>query len=334
MIQYPPKVNNHEGKPRKMGLEIEFSGLSIDEIVALVKECYGGVTEAESGVKKYVKDSRLGDFTIELDWANLQKLAKEKPIEGLGDELGFPVDPDWQFRIEHILTSAASTVVPYEVSFPAVPFQQIPELEHLRRAILEKKGKGTGASAFNAFGLHLNPEAPSLEASDILRYLQAFLLLYEWLIEAHEINITRKITPFIDAFPDAYVEKVLDPGYKPDHAMLIDDYLTYNPTRNRPLDMLPLFAWIDKKRVRQKLEDELIRSRPTFHYRLPNSSVDDPEWTFTHEWNIWVQVEQLAESDEKRKHLMDLYTEKRDHPGKEMLEKWKRAWNSIMKEKP
>jgi putative glutamine amidotransferase len=33
------------------------------------------------------------------------------------------------------------------------------------------------------------------------------------------------------------------------------------------------------------VEKELIKSRPTFHYRLANSSIGDPEWSFAKESN-------------------------------------------------
>ncbi len=307
-----------------MGLEIEFSGLDIDRIVSLVIMCYGGKPESESDYKKFVRDTRLGDFTIELDWMLLQKLAKTDYAERLGKEVGLEIDVRWQKRVEKLLASTAEPFVPYEVSFPPVTFDQIAGLEDLRKAIYRMKGKGTAASPFNAFGLHLNPEIPSSDPASILRYLQAFLLLYEWLRLSHEIDIMRDITPFIDPFPDTYLLAVLDPEYRPDAGRLIDDYIEHNPTRNRPLDMLPLFAWMDEDRVRRRLGDELIRARPTFHYRLPNSSIDDPDWTFTREWNVWVEVERLAESGDKMEDMKRIYLERRRHPFKTWADVWLR----------
>ncbi len=323
-VRFPPLRNNDKGEPRRMGLEIEFSGLTIDRIVSLVVMCYGGKPEAESDYKKYVKDTRLGDFTIELDWMLLQKLARTDYAGILGKEVGLEIDLRWQKRVEKLLASTAEPFVPYEVSFPPVTFKQIADLEELRKAIYRMKGKGTSASPFNAFGLHINPEIPSRDPGSILRYLQAFLLLYEWLRLSHEIDIMRDITPFIDPFPDKYIIGVLDPEYRPDAAKLIDDYMKYNPTRNRPLDMLPLFAWMDGNRVHRRLGDELIRARPTFHYRLPNSSIDDPEWTFTREWNVWVEVERLAESGEKMEEMQQIYLERRRHPIKTWTDVWLR----------
>ena len=321
-VQIPPLPQNVQGKPRKMGLEIEFSGLDIERIASLVRICYGGTTESESDYKKYVKNTRLGDFTIELDWVLLQKLSKTDYLGKFGEELGVHIDARWQKRVEKLLATTAQPFVPYEVSFPPVTFDKIVELVELRVAIYRMRGKGTSASPFKAFGLHLNPETPSNDFSVIRRYFQAFLLLYEWLRLSHEIDMMREITPFIDPFPDKYVTHVLDPEYKPDPTVFMEDYLKDNPTRNRPLDLLPLFAWYDEDLVRRKLSDELIRPRPTFHYRLPNSSIDDPNWTFTREWNVWVEVERLAESGSKMARMQALYLKRKRHPIKTLTEEW------------
>lgn len=55
----------------------------------------------------------------------------------------------------------------------------------------------------------------------------------------------------------------------------IDDYL----------DLLPLFAWIDIDHVMRLMEGEKATARPTYHYRLPNSRVDEVEWKTSEAWN-------------------------------------------------
>ena len=75
---------------------------------------------------------------------------------------------------------------------------------------------------------------------------------------------------------------------------LIDDYLEFNPTRNRSLDMLPLFQYLDKERIDAVIDDERVKPRPTFHYRLPNCDIDDPGWNLDNSLDTWLQVEQLA----------------------------------------
>lgn len=91
---------------------------------------------------------------------------------------------------------------------------------------------------------------------------------------------------------------------------LIDDFITDNPTRNRELDMLPLFAHLDEDRVRARVDDPLIKARPTYHYRLPNTNLADPEWGVLTEWNRWVIVERLAAAHNRRRQLADTYLQR------------------------
>jgi hypothetical protein len=42
------------------------------------------------------------------------------------------------------------------------------------------------------------------------------------------------------------------------------------------------------------VDDPKIKARPTFHYRLPNCHIEDPDWSLAGEWNTWCVVERLA----------------------------------------
>ena len=57
--------------------------------------------------------------------------------------------------------------------------------------------------------------------------------------------------------------------------------------------------YLDRDRIRARLPEEKISARPAFHYRLPNSSVDEEDWRISREWMIWMKVEQLA-ADERQ----------------------------------
>ena len=85
-------------------------------------------------------------------------------------------------------------------------------------------------------------------------------------------------------------------AYKPTMAQLITDYITFNPTRNKALDMLPLFKFIDEGCIENLDDKALINARPTLHYRLPNCEIDNPNWSLTESWMRWCQVELLANS--------------------------------------
>ena len=141
----------------------------------------------------------------------------------------------------------------------------------------------------------------------MLAHLKAFLLLAETLRAAIDVDLLRRALPFANPFPSSYVEKVVDPNYQPALSQLVDDYLEANPTRNRELDLLPLFTHLDPERVRAKVEDALIKARPTFHYRLPDTRVSDPAWSLIVEWNRWVEVEHLAADASALRRLGDVY---------------------------
>jgi hypothetical protein len=104
---------------------------------------------------------------------------------------------------------------------------------------------------------------------------------------------------------------VLDPEYAPTRRELIEDYLAFSPTRNRVLDLLPLFVHCEPECLQgHDVEGvELVKPRPTFHYRLPNCEIERPDWTPAAAWNRWLSVERLA-ADPSR--LRDLALEYRD----------------------
>jgi len=160
-------------------------------------------------------------------------------------------------------------------------------------------GKGTRQSPLFAFGVHLNIEPPSMDVGTVLGYLRSFVCLLDWIIWRGDVDIIRRVTPFIDRFPKAYDILVTSPEYRPDWRRLIDDYLEYNPTRNRALDMLPMMARVDEDRVRDAVDDPLIKARPAFHYRVADSRVDEPGWSVRESWEHWLQVEALAADAEQ-----------------------------------
>lgn len=289
-IELPGQLRTERGRPRRVGVELELAGMDINAIAARIQEAVGGWTDQVSEYEIWVRNTSLGDVLVELDTA----LFREFKVKGFLKELHLDrLRPDLSDSLEGFMASEATRFVPFEVVFPPLPMKRIGELDEVREA-LRHEAEGTYSSLFNAFGLHLNPELPRVDPATILDYLRAFLILHDRLLEWHHVDTTRRITPFIDPFPRSYVIRVLKPGYRPGAAQLIDDYLEANPTRNRPLDLLPVLAWLDEERVAGQLRDEKVGRRPALHYRLPNSQVNERGWSISREWNLWVQVERLA----------------------------------------
>jgi hypothetical protein len=323
----PPARTNAQGEPRRVGIELELTGLSIEKIAETVQRILGGSIVDATRFDCVVQGTRFGDFGVELDSRPLRERVHEDFLQALGvdtrDErvMGF---------IDESLGTIAETVVPCEVVTPPIEVSAMGELQPLWAALREAGAQGTRSAMLYAFGLHFNPELPGLDAETILQHLQAFMLLYDWLLDEEDVDLTRRVTPFIFPFPVAYRRKILAADYAPDVDELIADYLASNPTRNRPLDMLPLFAHLRRATVDAVIDDPgKVKARPTFHYRLPNCEIDQPEWSPASSWNRWVQIERLAADDERRRQMADAYLEMVQLPFMTHGRRWARETRDV-----
>ncbi len=290
----PPRLHTDDGRMRRVGVEIEFAGLDVDEACVLVRRLYGGSIEPINRFGSTVKGSCHGDFRVEIDSLPLKK----ERYKGFLDKVG--ANPYWTGVVEDVLESIAGVFIPAEIVTAPIAIDALDDLERLRWALHAQNAEGTRASILYTFGFQLNPELPGLDPATITRYLRAFMALQDWLFATVEPDATREWAGWTEPFPEAYRRKVLDPDYAPDEDALIGDYLHDNPTRNRAVDMLPLFATLQEERVLAVAKErDQIKARPTFHYRLPNCLVDDPTWSFAREWNRWVEVEKLAEDQDR-----------------------------------
>lgn len=279
IFDLPPVVNKADGNIRKVGFELEFSGLTLDQTGEAVQSAIGAIVDTETAAEKVLKVEGLGSFNVEVDWAFLKQLAANASQE----------EEKWVDR----LSQTAAKVVPIEVVCPPIQIDQLDVLEQMVSALRDAGAEGTDESLIAAYGVHINIELPDLEAETIHAYLVAFCLLQWWLSDAHAVNISRKVSPYIDLFSEDYIKAVLS-RKSPTMTDVFEDYLTHNASRNRALDLLPLLAHIDEKRVFESVDDPKIKSRPAFHYRLPNCQIEQPDWSLSRSWNIWQAVEKLA----------------------------------------
>jgi len=272
----PRRLLTPDGDVRRVGIELEFANLNAERSAHLVEDLFGGTLERTSDFRFHVTGTSLGDFTIELDL----RLVHE----------GEPGD-----RLRQFAAELGGILLPMEIVCPPVPIPEAHQIDRLRETLRRAGAEGTFANPFYAFGAQLNPELADHGADDVLATLRAYVLLRDWLKAEIGIDMSRRLTFFAAAYPEDWCGLILDPTYRPDMTRLIDDYLAYNPTRFRELDMLPFFALLDENRVRAAVPHEKINARPTFHYRLPNGLIDDPSWTLSREWDRWLAVEALAE---------------------------------------
>jgi len=283
----PAQVNTQSSVMRRAGIELELADITPENVIQCMTRLYGGKATHNHAFHYTISDTQLGDFTLELDAKLLQRI-----------DLNF--DPQYQFVSDQAMRwiqKAAQWIVPWEIVCPPIAFDRLENLNSLFDSLREQGAKGTHHATQFAFGLHINPELPNTDSETILRYLQAFLCLYDWIYAKEQIDLIRKVAPFIKHFPSRYILKVLSCDYSPKLEQLIDDYLLDNPTRNRTLDLLPLFKFLREDTINKALPNEKINARPTLHYRLPNCDIDNPNWNLLFPWSLWLQVEKLANDE-------------------------------------
>ena len=292
-FEKPPKIDNYEGKTRNLGFEIEFANIDLEKILEILqKEFFFEVNKVNNYF--YKLSSKYGDFILELDFELLTKQKIKASAKDLSKFIGIKIpDKDAEY-IENYIAKLSKDIVPFEISTPPLAFDKIDIVEEIIEKLSQNHAKGTSHKLYYAFGLHINIEVISLEVESLLSYLRAYVILQEFLNKDAKLDIARKISPFIDNFPKDYIEYILNENYKPSKREFIEDYIKFNPTRNRSLDMLPILAFLDEKLVREYLPDEKIKPRPAFHYRLSNSQIGERNWRVSNEWNRWVVVENLA----------------------------------------
>lgn len=324
----PPAERSEGGAPRHVGIEVELSDLSVQRAAEIVTEVFGGSITDVTRFDCKVRDTPFGDFDIELDSRPLRERVHEGFLAALGVDTR---DERVMGVIDESLGALAETVVPCEIVTPPVEVERLAELDPLWSRLRAEGAQGTRSSMVYAFGLHLNPELPALDAGTILAHLQAFMLLYDWLLDEENVDLTRRVTPFIVPFPIAYRRRILAPDYAPDLDTLVADYLEANPTRNRPLDALPLFAHLRREAVDAAVADfAAVKARPAFHYRLPNCEIDQPGWSPAPAWNRWIELEKLAVAPERRRGMADAYLDMVQLPFLTQGRRWARetrdAW--------
>ena len=290
-VVHPPRLLNMAGESRKVGLEVEFAGISARDTAGAIARKFGGTTKQINRHRYAVVGTVYGDFRAELD-------SRYAHPEGVLPTIDTEKS-DWLRRLTEIVSGTigdtGALVIPCEVVTPPIPIGDLPVIDEFLAELMQAGARGTDQSVFYAFGLHLNPEIATDDAGWLISIVRSQILLSTWLRSVMAIDLSRYMTGFTAPFPTDYADLVLQPDYLPSQQEFISDYLRFNPTRDRELDLLPLFATLDEDRVAQSVQAEKISPRPTFHCRLPNAALERPAWSIVLEWNRWCLVERLAD---------------------------------------
>lgn len=290
-FEQPPRRTTADGRIRRVGFELEFSGVAIDHVAELVADRAGGSVRADGPFVRWVDGGRWGDYRVEVDSSLLKDERYKTWLAAIGIELSVE---QWQ-NVDTVLLELADLGIPFELVTPPIPLDGLEVMDELAADLRSVRAQGTGASPIYAFGMQFNPEIPDDDPDTILTIVQSFLVLYDWLKSVANVDLSRRIAPYVNPFPEPYVELILAPDYRPDLQTLAADYLEHNPTRDRPLDLLPLLTHLVGDAILDRVDEpHLVAPRPTFHYRLPDCRIDEDDWRPSVEWNRWVAVERLA----------------------------------------
>jgi len=309
----PVEANRPWGNDRRVGIEVEFAGLELEVSAGVVAGVLGGEVNRLNEYEFEIETSDLGTFRLEVDNRLLLELVRDRERGRTGLI---------QQAAETVLSATAGTLAPLELVTPPVPWTEVTRMDEVVSALGEAGATGTREGLMAAFGVHYNPNVPDLGASSLRDHLRAYLVLEPWLRTELAVDWSRRVTPFIDPFPVAYTRELLatDEDWSLDE--LVTHYLSFNPTRNRALDMLPLLAELRPAIVREHVDDPLLKPRPAFHYRLTNSHVGEPGWSLSAGWRYWLVVEDLARDEERLEAMARAFREHLDEPFAALRSSW------------
>ncbi|MGB0659780.1 MAG: amidoligase family protein [Mangrovicoccus sp.] len=262
---------------RRIGVEVELGGLSEAAIAELLVDLFDGEVTGKAAHRWTVDLPDLGEMVIELDTSWSPEIA----------ELG-----DWAGDI-------ARQVVPVELITAPIREQDLARLQEILNQCLAAGAYGSESSVVSAFGVHFNPSLLD-PAQELLPIARAYAVLEPWLRRHARLDLSRRVLPFIDPWPEDLVFALARPqAAEWSLDMFTEIYLTQIRSRNYGLDLLPLLRHLDRDRMAQ-LAPDLAEggARPTYHFRLPQCRLSEPDWQIGQEWALWQAVETVAQSRE------------------------------------
>jgi len=316
----PPK--NSEGDPRTVGVELEFSGLTAERAAEIVAASLGGRIERRHS-RRFDVHAAQGLFAVELD----SRWADPDFVEANAGDLPDDLRAALRRGVETVGVAVLDRIFPVELVCPPIPHPDLGLLRAVAADLADAGAIGTRHSAFSGFGLHFNVQIAASTVEHLLSVMRAYAILSFELRRDSRLALVRQAQHYIEPFSEAYKRHILAANYAPDLARFMDDHMRFNPTRNMELDLLPVFAHLDSERVAAALPGEKNSPRPTFHWRLPNCRIDEPDWEPGQDWSRWTQVEALAADAARLETLAARYLV--DGPTSEFVARMRRLTDSI-----
>ncbi|MGJ8604384.1 MAG: amidoligase family protein [Marivita sp.] len=268
-----PVQTTQDGQDRRCGIEIEFAGPTELETGTLIANTFGGTVKDRGDHSVTVCDTDFGDIEVELDIS----LRKRDDLPFLQEGL-----------------DALRGLIPVEVVTPPLTRTQIEAFNTLCTALRAAGAMGSRSGVLLGFGVHLNPEIIAPDHRVTLDTITAYALLEPWLRNKEQIDPTRRMMPFVEAWPNGMITELAHTTYDT-LADLMRMAASHITSRNQSLDLLPLFKHAQPDLFATLFDiNDKTAARPTFHFRLPDSRIDEADWSLLQPWQLWRQVELVA----------------------------------------
>lgn len=163
----PPFPTIEEGVIRAIGVEFEYGGVGFARTAELIVEEFGGWIEQVSIYIYHIKETRLGDFMVEID----SGVFKDKRYQYALSSVGFDLVWVHSKPVEEWLMDVFLMVVFFEVIIFLIPFFEIALFDLLRERLCLNGALGTKVLLLYGFGFHLNVDSFFWNVFYVLRYL-------------------------------------------------------------------------------------------------------------------------------------------------------------------
>jgi len=110
----PPIQTNAEGELRKVGFELEYAGLTLDESAGIVMQKVGGRLDKINPYHYKIRDTEYGTFTLVLDFQFLVESGLSRWLHQIGFEQA--LEQETVEAIERFIADLSEMVVPYEIT--------------------------------------------------------------------------------------------------------------------------------------------------------------------------------------------------------------------------
>lgn len=268
-----PVEQTAAGDDRLTGIEIEFAGPTERDTGDLIAREFGGTVTEDGQHGVIVGGTRLGDIEVELDIG----LRKRKDLPFLKEGL-----------------DAFRGLIPVEVVSPPLTRAQLTDFNSVCKSLRGIGAMGSRTGVLLGFGVHLNPEVVAPDDRFTLDTITAYGLLEPWLRNKEQIDTTRRMMPFVGAWSRGLISDLAN-GTFDSLADVMQVAARHVTSRNQSLDLLPLFKHAEPDLFARLFDiTDKTAARPTFHFRLPDSRIDEPSWSLRQPWQLWRQVELVA----------------------------------------